>query len=280
LRREGKVEPKKIAILARPDNLEAQVYADGLRKHAATLFVSSPQDADVIVIIGGDGTMLSVVAQYQHLRKPFVGFNFGDVGFFMNPYIDPPQSIKMLQESGEHFRTQTYRLLRVVAKDIAGRERCVYAFNEILVQRATPQSAHLDVLIDGEVINKFSGDGIIVSSPQGSTAYAQSAGGPIVHPGVAALIIVPFVAQRAWTFRSLLDAVVYPADSRIEVKNRSQAKRPVHLLYDGKNGGIISSVSVTVSRQKASILYLKDSRYRTGFTQRLVDKIIGPPRED
>ena len=274
------MELKKLAILARNDSEEAQVYAQNLREEGSALIAESPECADIIAVIGGDGMMLSTIAQYRHLDKPFVGFNFGDVGFFTNPCIAPKQALGMLMESQEHFRLQSYRLLRLAYKDEGGHRHYVHAFNEVLVQRATPQSAHLDVFIDGEIINKFSGDGILVASPQGSTAYAQSAGGPIVHPGVSAIIVVPFIAQRAWIFRSLLDPVIYPATSNVEVKNRSPEKRPVHLLYDGRDGGIVSSVCVSVSRKKVLVLYLKDPRFRTGFTQRLVDKIIGPPREE
>lgn len=179
----------------------------------------APQ-ADLAVVLGGDGTILAAARRFAEDRLPLLGVNFGKVGFLADFDLDAlrRQASDLFGQSKPLPVRERMRLrVGVVRASNPGREEDAgIAVNEALIT-AGPQfrMISMDIAFDGEPGASLTGDGVIVATPTGSTAYNVSAGGPIVSPDVRGIVITP-LAAHSLSFRP----VVAPASSRIDVTIR------------------------------------------------------------
>lgn len=161
-----------------PDGVEACVPSD------------VPERSDLLVSLGGDGTMLRALRLAYRRSVPVLGVNLGRLGFLAE--VDVPElgaALVAIQEE-EHTVETRVALLAGIAGDPEGRERL--AFNDVaLVRRPGSGSAAVAVHVDGEPFVRYAADAVVVATPTGSTAYAFSAGGPVVSPRVQGLLVVP-----------------------------------------------------------------------------------------
>lgn len=147
------------------------------------------QRADLVIVMGGDGTMLSAARALKKSSVPLVGINRGHFGFLTDLRAEEMlQSVDAIL-TGEH---QTEARMMLNASVIRGGKTILqdHAFNDIVLKSGL-RLIELEVTIDGKFIHKQRADGLIVSTPTGTTAYALSAGGPILHPGLDAIALVP-----------------------------------------------------------------------------------------
>ncbi len=173
---------------------------------------------DLVIALGGDGTILSAAGRVLQLACPLLGVNTGKVGFMAGYELDSfRKSAEELLTDGS-LQMQRVRVLEGRVRSVDGTPRCsATAINELVVTAGPPyRMITLDVRIDGVNGPSVAGDGLIVSTPLGSTAYNVSAGGPIVAPGVDASILTP-IAAHSLSFRPIL----VPADSEIEITIKS-----------------------------------------------------------
>lgn len=276
----------KIAVLARAKHAGALAYAGELRniiRRSKTFSCVPPQEADLVILAGGDGFALDALKKYLHREVPFLGISFGNVGFFMNPVLEPAELIGILAEAPAHFVIQTYPLLEVLffRSEAKRSPQTAFAFNEVKVEHVHGQMLHLDIEIGGEKLNAFSGDAIMVSTSQGTTGYAinTGVGAPAVHPDVPCNILVPISPPKSWHYRPLLFPVVLPLSMPVRIRVLDGDDRPAHIICDGvSQGGVVDALVLTASRT-VSMLRLSDPSLRTSYVARLVDKIIGPPRD-
>ena len=183
----------KLAFIA-SDAPEAQEAAATLRERYGEL---GPEDADIIVALGGDGLMLQTVHRFVSAGKAIYGMNRGSVGFLMNEYgeDDLPDRLESATVSKIH-------PLRMTASDVDGLEHQALAFNEVSLFRQTYQAAKLEISVDGKVrLEELICDGILVSTPAGSTAYNLSAQGPILPLNSPLLALTPLSAFRPRRWR-------------------------------------------------------------------------------
>lgn len=170
------------------------------------------QIVDLAIVIGGDGTMLNIARTLAPHRIPLIGVNQGRLGFLTDLTLDNMQEGIVAMLGGEYV-TESRLLL---AADVMRGDVEVFgglAFNEIVVHRSQISSmVEFEVRIDGEYLSNQRADGLIVSTPTGSTAYALSAGGPILHPGLDVLELVP-VCPHSMSNRP----IVVKSSSRIEI---------------------------------------------------------------
>ncbi|MEM7686765.1 MAG: NAD kinase, partial [Pseudomonadota bacterium] len=151
---------------------EAQASMHALRDRFGHV---SPEDADVIVALGGDGFMLQTLHAFMDLSTPVYGMNRGSVGFLMNDYAEED-----LPERLSDARVATINPLRMIATDAMERRHTGLAINEVALFRQTHQAGKISIAIDGEVLmDELICDGIMAATPAGSTAYNLSANGPI-----------------------------------------------------------------------------------------------------
>lgn len=179
--------------------------------------------ADMIIAIGGDGTILRTQNFVNGKKIPILGINLGTVGFLTE--IDPENTFTALEEvlSGNYF-IEERTLLRVYH----GNE-LPSALNEVVMMTKKPaKMLHIEISVDEEVVEELRADGLIVATPSGSTAYSMSAGGPIVDPRVEAFLIVPICP-----FKLGARPIVVSNESEIKVKLLREGKRAIAVI-DGQ----------------------------------------------
>ena len=211
---------ERIAFVASrsPGSGEAKAALEALYDHC------EPDDADVIVALGGDGFMLESLHRNMQRAVPIYGMNRGTVGFLLNSYDE-----EGLIERLERAAAATLHPLQMTAVTDSGSEQTANAINEVSLLRQTRQAANLKVLIDGrERIEKLICDGCLVATPAGSTAYNLSAHGPILPIGSAALALTPISAFRPRRWRG----AVLPLHAKVTFEVLDHFKRPVSAVAD------------------------------------------------
>lgn len=178
---------------------------------------------EFIISMGGDGTMLRIAHQYDHLKIPMLGINLGHLGFMADiPTSDIYPSLTDLLDGKYSIRER----LMIEGKLDSGKE-CV-AMNDIVIHRGkNPSLVEIAIHVDGTYLNTFEADGIIIATPNGSTAYSLAAGGPIISPEVEALVLTP-ISPHTISNRP----VVLTADQKIEIEYLSPYD-PVEVCADG-----------------------------------------------
>lgn len=181
-------------------------------------------EADVIVALGGDGFMLQTLHTFLHVGKPIYGMNLGSVGFLLNEYREDDLTGRLEQAERAEIHP-----LRMRAHT---REHTIeaLAFNEVSLLRQTRQATKLRIQVDDKVrIAELICDGVLVSTPVGSTAYNLSAHGPILPIDSALLALTPISAFRPRRWRGAL----LPQRSRVRFEVLEAPKRPVSAVADG-----------------------------------------------
>ncbi|MDD5404496.1 MAG: NAD kinase [Sulfuricella sp.] len=159
--------------------------------YAAVSMAEIGARADLAVVMGGDGTMLNIAREVIEYNVPLVGVNQGRLGFLTDVSIDG--MLETMEEilAGEYAAEERF-LLDAVVRRQGQPVYQAYAFNDVVVSKGTSgRLIELEVFIDGQFVYSQRSDGLVVATPTGSTAYALSAGGPILHPTLEAMVLVP-----------------------------------------------------------------------------------------
>lgn len=200
---------------------------------------STPQSSDVIIALGGDGTILEALHKYHSLNKPFYGMNRGSIGFLLNPY--EPDDLPTRLEAAHGVSLHP---LRMAATTRAGETVEALAFNEVSLLRETRHAAKIGVSVDGvERLPELICDGILLATPAGSTAYNLSAHGPIIPLSANVLALTPISAFRPRRWRGAL----LPRSVRVRFEVLEHAKRPVSATADSTEVRDVIQVDVAES---------------------------------
>jgi NAD+ kinase len=175
---------------------------------------------DMLIAVGGDGTMLGAVYQAIGWDVPVLGFNLGTFGFLTE--AQPEEMSPVI----ERLFASDYAVDERMTIEASTEAETLHGVNDVVVEKIeSTRLVHLEVVVDGTPFTTYRADGLIMATPTGSTAYSFSAGGPIVDPGVAALTLTPVAAH------SLFDRpIVLPADAEVVVTARRD--RPVRVNVD------------------------------------------------
>jgi len=183
-----------------------------------------PGQAELIVALGGDGFMLRTLHAYRDLDVPVYGMKLGQVGFLMNMH-----QLDHLPERIERAHVASLFPLEMRVTDVAGRAHVAKAFNEVSLLRQSNQAAHLEVQLNGTVkLPSLVCDGIMVSTPAGSTAYNLSAHGPILPLDANVLALTPISPFRPRRWRG----AILPHRTEVAFRVIDQGKRPVSATAD------------------------------------------------
>lgn len=167
-------------------------------------------DSELIVCIGGDGAFIQALHECDFPEIPFLGINTGHLGFFQE-YV--PENVDLCIEN---YLSKRYRIqsLTTVGAEISHSEgtSIIRALNEVVIRTANFYTVHLSISIGGSFIERFSGDGICVASPAGSTAYNYSLGGAIVDPRLKVLQVTPIAPMNTTAYRSFTSSILLPSD--------------------------------------------------------------------
>ena len=257
---------KRISLVRRPGEGRAQ----GL-EHEVTRFAQdqgieiSSDEPDLVVSLGGDGTMLRAAqAAHQH-DALLLGVNLGTLGYLTE--IDGDQAIHALREVvGGGYQVEERMMLACSSSGGTATPPAV-GLNEVLVERALRNKlVRLSVRVGDERLATFGADGVIVATPTGSTAYALSAGGPIVSPRAEVLIIVPVSAHMVFS-----RPIVLAPDETVEVTVDGSGVQ-ASLVLDGADGQTIDAgTSIKVERHSRPLRLVRLSG--PGFLERLRSKM-------
>jgi NAD+ kinase len=233
------VTPLKLHFAAAKTH-EAQAAKTALRNRYG---MAKPEDADIIVALGGDGLMLETLHAHLDRGTPIFGMNRGSVGFLMNAYREDDLPERLA-------RAETVKLSPLVmrAKTRSRPTSPALAINEVSLLRQTRQTAHIGIKVDGvQQIENLICDGVLVATPAGSTAYNLSAHGPIVPLGAGVLAMTPICAFRPRRWRGAL----VPHNASIEFTVLDPDKRPVSATADFTEVRDVVSVTVEENRNRA-----------------------------
>jgi NAD+ kinase len=195
-----------------------------------------PKDADVLVALGGDGLMLQTLHKFMNSGKPIYGMHRGTIGFLMNEF-----ALDGLPERVAAAHITIIHPLVMRARDAAGRVHEHRAINEVSLFRQSAQAAHLRILIDGEErIAELIADGLLVSTPAGSTAYNLSVQGPIIPINASLLALTPISPFRPRRWRGALLA----DKARVTVEVQDGDKRPVAAVADSDEVRSVRNVDI------------------------------------
>lgn len=210
----------------------------GLNLNNISLF-SETQDADMALSFGGDGTLLHTAGMIREREIPILGINFGHLGFLTDVNNN---ELENLAETLVSRRFETDK--RITLKTTTSDGRTFYSLNELTVHKQVISSIiNIETRLNGEILNIYHADGLIVSTPTGSTAYSLSVGGPILMPNSNNLIIAP-VASHSLNDRP----IVIPDDSVIEL---SISSRNGKYLLSNDNESAMMSCTTTLRMERA-----------------------------
>ena len=212
----------------------------------------SINDSDVLVVLGGDGFMLSSLKKYQKYKLPFYGMNKGNRGFLLNKF-DEKNLINKINKAD----IAELHPLEMYAKNNNGKIKTAIAINEVSVFRETRQAAKLEIKIDNKVrMREIVCDGTLVATPAGSTAYNLSARGPVLDLESNLLALTPIspFKPRGWRGASI------NSNAKVSIKNLDPKKRPVSVVADNVEFRHVLTVNVYLNKNKTFRL-LYDKKY-------------------
>lgn len=217
---------------------------DAARKLRARYGEVPPDEAEVLLVLGGDGFMLHTLHEHVDRRLPVFGMRLGEVGFLMNRYQE-----EGLPERIGAAREVVLNPLEMRAVDRHGREQRAVAINEVALLRQTNQAAHVRILVNGrERLERLVADGVLLATAAGSTAYNFSAHGPILPLGTEAVVLTPIspFRPRRW------QGAILPASAEVRFEVLQDRHRPVSATADYDEVRDVVSVEV---RQKTDVVH-------------------------
>jgi NAD+ kinase len=224
---------RKVGIICKKDSSAAQGMSRELlvwlgERDIAALVDSIADDMDLLIILGGDGTLLHVADQASRLQVPVVGVNLGDLGFLTEVAVSERYAVLESILAGQVVVEERLMLkvrLHHGAETVAWR----YALNDVVVSKGSADRlAQLSTWADQEYITTYRADGLIFSTPTGSTAYNLSAGGPIVNPALQSILVTPICP-----FMLESRPVLLPASVCLTTRLAEQANG-VKVIVDGQ----------------------------------------------
>ena len=215
------------------------------------------QDSALLICLGGDGTILSLAAQMKQHSIPVFGVNLGELGFLAQVKED-----EVFEELNAFFmghgKIEERLMLSCSARsDKTKKERRFTALNDIVISReGLSRLLHVEVRVSAEKLTSFGGDGVIIATPTGSTAYSLSAGGAVVHPKLEAFIITPICPHA-----SALRPMVVSGDEKISIRQTPRGSGKALLTADGQeNLEIDDSFSIEITKSSTPLKFLKSSK--------------------
>jgi NAD+ kinase len=244
------------------DTLIDSNLASKLNKYHDIASDLEDMDVDMVVAVGGDGTVLRTQGIINQKKIPLFGINMGAVGFLTE--IDPAETFTALEQvlAGKYFVDKRTQLRVWHNKELH------QALNEVVIMTQKPaKMLHIEISVDDEVVEELRADGLIIATPSGSTAYSMSAGGPIVDPRVGAFIIVPICP-----FKLGARPTVVPNDSVIKVKFLREGKKAVAVI-DGQFEEEINYMDEFIFKKAENYAYFV--RLSKNFYRRVREKLQG-----
>ena len=218
-----------------------------------------PGATEMLVVLGGDGTLLSVARLIKGREVPILGVNLGSMGFLSEVTIEEMFPV-LEQVLDGNYRIDRRLMLkaRILRQDACIKEQSL--LNDVVINKsALARILTLEVRVDGNYLTTFQADGLILSTPTGSTAYSLAAGGPIIYPSLASILLAP-ICPHTLTNRP----IILPVESTVEVTLRSE-ERDAYITLDGQVGLPFLENDVAKIQQSDYTVPLIKSAFRDYF---------------
>jgi len=254
-----KLKNKKIKVFTAPE----QKQIDGTE-----MLISSNElkQMSLVVVLGGDGTYLRAVRLLKGHQVPILGFNMGFLGFLTAHNAD--DALAVIDETLKNKMViQERSRIHTSVKLKSGRKLSFDALNDVVIERGSfSQLINTAIFFDDSIVNQIKADGVIISTPTGSTAYSLAAGGPVLHPDVRVLVLTP-VAPHSLTSRPL----IFPDNKKLTLKLEKQTAT-AHLIVDGQKVLELSQDDeVTITRCEKNHIMIRKSGHN--FFELLKEKL-------
>ena len=256
---------KKIINIMKNTKEYSLEIADNLKKELnkygyETTYDFNPE-AELCISVGGDGSFLKSVRDNDFPQMPFIGVNTGTLGFY--PELSPEDIEFFVREySRGNFSLNKLNLLKgEIHSEDSTKE--MYAINDISIKNEICKAIHLDVFIDDNHLQTISGDGVIISTPMGSSAYNYSAGGSLVYPSLNTMQITPISPLISNAYRCLSSGVIVPPKTKIVIKPELNYMSSAVLCVDGESCVMnkLTKCQFFISDKTISILSLGTFNY-------------------
>lgn len=248
--------------------LDAERCKDLSSAKGARLF-SREENLDLLIVIGGDGTIFRAVRELQDFSIPILGINKGGVGFLSEINMDEAEKVipRLLRDEGEIDERSVLKIEAVRSGKIVQEG---FVLNEAVIsQGSIARLLNVKTIINGEELTTFRSDGLIIATPTGSTAYSLAAGGPIVHPSLRAMILTPINSHSLNQ-----KPIVIPGDcvitAEVQTKENKFGDIEVSLTLDGQT---------YISLQRNDLVRAKTARETVKFLRRKQDTFFATLRE-
>lgn len=229
------------------------------------------EEVGLIICIGGDGTFLNCIHACRFPETPVVGINTGHLGFFQE--MMPNQLERFLNA----YREGQYTIQEVtpIHACVSGRsgEHSLYGINEILIQGVHAHIVHFAINIGETNIQNFIGDGVLISTAAGSTAYNYSLGGSLVAPDLDALQLTPVAPMNTNTYRCFRSSILYPAKNHLSITTMDGTRSDkLHVSHDGfsKEFQSVSRIEIEQANQSIHVVRLHSYDYWANLKSKLL----------
>ena len=225
---------------------------------------------DVVITIGGDGTVLKAIHHYQHLLDTvqFIGVHMGHLGYYTDWVPDEVDALAAFIKRGE-FEFSTYQLLRAELTAGSGEAQELYALNEFTILNAT-RTQHLNVKINDMFLESFRGTGVCVSTPTGSTAYNKSLGGALIYPSISAFQLTEIASINSNAYRTIGSSLIIPEEQTLTLESENWEGMTFtqdHLVPEVLD---LSAISLSLSDKRVKFI----KREKGLFWKRVKDHFI------
>lgn len=236
-----------------------------MQKYGYTFTKSYEEDAILNLVIGGDGTFLNAVHLSNFSEIPFIGINTGHLGFYQEIEVN------MIESFVRDFHNKNYRVENLSILESKVNNKHINSINEVVVKSDRNQIIRLKLYIDGNFIEAYSGDGLIISTPHGSTAYNLSAGGAILHQSLNGFQLTPIAPVYSNMNKALRCPVVLPNDATIDISISKRDNYHTVFIFDGREYSTKDyRIRISVSKRKIKKLILNKNHYWTNIKNKLM----------
>ena len=265
----------KRVITINSNDLEKSLYTKELltkKLEENNFLVSSKleENTELIISIGGDGSFLNTVHKFDFVSIPIVAINTGHLGFFAE--FDPDE----IDEFIELYKNNDFTIQEVhpLKGSICTKEssKDIYAVNEIVIKSVCSRTLHLDLRVNENKIQNFSGDGMLISTPIGSTAYNYSAGGSIIDPSLDTLQLTPLAPMNTIVYRSFTSSIVLSAKSTISIVPEYRFENSILVVVDGNEYRFNDITDIHIVRSDLKLKLLRRSDFE--FWKRASEKFL------
>ncbi len=228
------------------------------------------EQSELIVSIGGDGTFLKTLREHNFPNIPIVGINTGHLGFFTE--VTPEELDYLIAK----YIAKDYSIQEItpIKSIICARNSCmeIMGINEIVIKGNKSHVIHLDIYVDNNLVQHFSGDGILISTSTGSTAYNYSAGGSIIDPSLNVLQITPLAPINTNVYRSFTSSIILPCSAVIKVIPEYRFENSLVVVIDGvehRYNNIIE-IDTKLANRRIKMLRLADFEFWSRVTSKFL----------